>query len=58
MMHSIFRNGEIKQIHNNPRLCQVNLTLISDNDSLMDALTECMREETFPYQKGWHPSGN
>jgi hypothetical protein len=57
-MHSIFRIGEIKQIDNNSRLWQVDLTLTSDNDPLLDALIECMREETFPDQKGWYRLGN
>jgi tetratricopeptide (TPR) repeat protein len=45
-MHSIFRIGQIKQIDKNNRLWQVDLTLTSDNDPQLHALTECMREET------------
>ena len=39
-MHSVFRIGEIKQIDNNNRLWQVDLTLTSDNDPQLHALTE------------------
>jgi tetratricopeptide (TPR) repeat protein len=57
-MHSIFRIGQIKQIDRNNRLWQVDLLLTSDNDPEFQALTERMREETFPNLKGWERLGN
>jgi hypothetical protein len=45
-MHSIFRIGQIKQLHKNNRLWQINLTLTNDNDPQLYALTERLREET------------
>jgi tetratricopeptide (TPR) repeat protein len=53
-MHTVFRIGEIKQIdNNNSQLWHVKLTLTSDNDQQLKALTECMREKTIGYN-GWH----
>ncbi|CAF1240770.1 unnamed protein product [Rotaria sp. Silwood1] len=57
-MHSIFRIGQTKQIDGNDRLWQVDLTLTSDNDPQLHALTEYIREETFPEEKGWYRLGN
>jgi hypothetical protein len=51
-MHSIFRIGKIKQIDRNNRVWQVDLTLTSGNDPQLNAVTECMREETFTNTKG------
>ncbi|CAF2703956.1 unnamed protein product [Rotaria sp. Silwood2] len=45
-MHSIFRIGSMKQINGNNRLWQVDLTLTSDSDPDLYALTEQMRKET------------
>ena len=45
-MHSVFRIGQMKQIDENNRLWQVDLTLTGDNDPQLHALTERMREET------------
>jgi tetratricopeptide (TPR) repeat protein len=45
-MHSVFRIGQVKQIDKNDRLWQVDLTLTSDNDPQLHALTKCMQEET------------
>jgi tetratricopeptide (TPR) repeat protein len=45
-MHSIFRIGQAKQIEKNNRLWQVDLTLTSDNDPQLHALTKRMSEET------------
>lgn len=56
-MHSVFRIGQIKQINGNSRLWQVDLTLTGDDDSELRALTECIREETFPRQEGWYRLG-
>jgi tetratricopeptide (TPR) repeat protein len=44
-MHSVFRIGEVKQIDGNNRLWQVDLTLTSDNDPQLHALTERVRDE-------------
>jgi tetratricopeptide (TPR) repeat protein len=53
-MQSIFRIEQIKQIDENNCLWEVELTLTSDNDPQLHALTEYIREETFPHLKGWH----
>jgi Tfp pilus assembly protein PilF len=45
-MHSVFRIGEVKQIDKNDRLWQADLTLTSENDPQLHALTKCMQEET------------
>ncbi len=39
-MHSVFRIGQVQQIHKNGRLWQVDLTLTSDNDPQLHALTK------------------
>jgi tetratricopeptide (TPR) repeat protein len=53
-MHSIFRIGHMKQMDsNNGRLWQVELTLTSDNDPQLHALTAQIRKETYPHKKGW-----
>ena len=57
-MHSIFRIGQIKHIDGNNQLWQVDLTLTSDNDAELCALTEHIREETYPDKKGWYRLGN
>ncbi len=51
-MHSVFRIGQVKQIDKNDRLWQVDLTLTSENDPQLHALTKCMQEET-KGSKGW-----
>ncbi|CAF1356423.1 unnamed protein product [Rotaria sordida] len=56
-MHSIFRIGQMKQIDGNNRFWQVDLTLTSDNDLELHALTEHMRKETYPEEKGWNRLG-
>jgi len=45
-MHTVFRIGEIKKFDNSNRLWEAKLTLTNDNDPLLNALTERMREET------------
>jgi tetratricopeptide (TPR) repeat protein len=55
-MHSVFRICDIKQIDNNDRLWQVNLTLTSDTDPQLNTLTERIREET-QGPSGWHRLG-
>jgi hypothetical protein len=56
-MHSVFRIGQLKQLDGNQRLSQVDLTLTSDNDPQLHALTERMQEETSSSYKGWHRLG-
>jgi tetratricopeptide (TPR) repeat protein len=57
-MHSVFRIGHVKQIDKNDRLWQVDLTLTSENDPELHALTEYMRKESFPHQTGWYRLGS
>lgn len=57
-MHSVFRIGDMKEINGNNRLWEVELTLTSDKDPQLSALTEHIREETFPDQKGWFRLGH
>ncbi|CAF0967039.1 unnamed protein product [Rotaria sordida] len=57
-MNSIFRIGSIKQIDENNRLWQVDLTLTTDNDSDLYALTKQMRKEIDPYATGWNRLGH
>ena len=56
-IHSIFRIEDIKQIDENNRLWQVNLTLISNKSSQLNVLTEYIQKETFPEVKGWYRLG-
>jgi tetratricopeptide (TPR) repeat protein len=56
-MHTIFRICDIEQMSEDNRLFKVNLTLTSDNDKDLRALTDRIREETFPYSKGWYRLG-
>jgi tetratricopeptide (TPR) repeat protein len=56
-MHTIFRIREIKSLGENNRLRQVELSLTSDNDKDLHALTESIRKETSPDSKGWYRLG-
>jgi tetratricopeptide (TPR) repeat protein len=56
-MHSVFRINDIKPLGNNNRLWEVNLTLTSDNDPELHALTKHIRNETFPHKEGWYRLG-
>jgi tetratricopeptide (TPR) repeat protein len=56
-MHSVFRIGQVKPIDKNNRLWQVDLTLTSDNDPQLHALTARMRLETSSIYQGWHRLG-
>ena len=56
-MHSVFRIGQIKQLDGNNRLWQVELTLTSDNDPQLLALTKCISEE-IKGSTGWDRLGN
>ncbi len=52
-MHTIFRINDIKPLDENERLFQVDLTLTGDNDEDLRILTDLIRKETFPEEKGW-----
>jgi tetratricopeptide (TPR) repeat protein len=52
-MHTVFRICEVKQIDASKRLWQVKLTLTSDDDEDLRALTQRLSEETFPESDGW-----
>ncbi|UJR15061.1 hypothetical protein I4U23_002032 [Adineta vaga] len=56
-MHSMFRIDGIKLMNENNRLYEVNLTLTSDNDKELVALTDRIREESFPDNEGWYRLG-
>ncbi|CAF5144283.1 unnamed protein product [Rotaria sp. Silwood1] len=56
-MHSIFRIGPIEQIGGNNCLWQVDLTLTSENDSDLHALTKHMRQNTYSDKEGWDGLG-
>ncbi|CAF1428831.1 unnamed protein product [Adineta steineri] len=56
-MHTIFRIGDIKSMDGNNQLYQVNLSLTNDNDQDLCALTDQIREETFPNSRGWYRLG-
>jgi tetratricopeptide (TPR) repeat protein len=56
-MHSVFRIGQVKQIDENDRLWQVELTLTNDNDPQLQALTKHIQAETFSYGQGWTQLG-
>jgi hypothetical protein len=50
---TVVRIGSVEQIDKNDRLCQVELTLTSDSDQQLYALTERVRQETDELT-GWH----
>ena len=56
-MHTVFRIHDIKQMAGNQSLFQVDLILTSDNDKELRALTDRIREETFPDSTGWYRLG-
>jgi tetratricopeptide (TPR) repeat protein len=57
-MHSVFRIKDIKFMGENQRLIQVDLILTGENDDKdLRKLTDRIREETFPDQKGWYRLG-
>ena len=51
-MHTVFRISEINEIENNNSLYQVDLTLTTDNDEQLHALTKWIREEVAD-EIGW-----
>ncbi|UJR24428.1 hypothetical protein I4U23_005804 [Adineta vaga] len=56
-MHSVFRVHDFKLIDKTNKLYEVSLTLTSDNDQELNALTERIREESFPDNEGWERLG-
>ncbi|CAF0950562.1 unnamed protein product [Adineta steineri] len=56
-MHSVFRIQDIKQMGENNRLYEVNLVLTADNDPELSRLTDYIRQESFPNNKGWYRLG-
>ncbi|CAF1288992.1 unnamed protein product [Adineta ricciae] len=56
--HSVFRIRDIQPMDETNRLYEVSLTLTNDNDTELGALTEYMRSETFPDEKGWYRLGS
>ncbi|CAF1427501.1 unnamed protein product [Adineta steineri] len=56
-MHTIFRIGDIKPLDEKNDVYEANLTLTSDNDQDLRALTDHIREETFPDNEGWYRLG-
>jgi len=56
-MHTVFHIDEIKPMGENHHLFQVDLTLTSDNDPDLRLLTDRIREETYPKDKGWQRLG-
>ncbi|UJR19637.1 hypothetical protein I4U23_022771 [Adineta vaga] len=56
-MHSVFRIQYIKQIDGHNELFEVSLALTSDNDKELYALTERIREDSFPDTEGWYRLG-
>ncbi|CAF1337611.1 unnamed protein product [Adineta steineri] len=53
-MHTIFRIGDIQPMDENNHLYTVNLTLTNDNDQDLLALSDRIRQETFPDVEGWY----
>jgi tetratricopeptide (TPR) repeat protein len=56
-IQTVFRIGEITPIDGNNRFFQVELTLTNDNDNDLRVLTDRIREETDPGEKGWYRLG-
>ncbi|CAF3584303.1 unnamed protein product [Adineta steineri] len=56
-MHSVFRIQDIKQMGENNRLYEVNLTLTADSDPELSRLTDYIRKESFPDSEGWYRLG-
>ncbi|CAF0925921.1 unnamed protein product [Adineta steineri] len=56
-MHSVFRIQDIKQMGENTRLYEVNLTLTADNDPELSRLTDYIRKESYPGADGWKRLG-
>ena len=56
-MHTTFRIQDIQSMGGNGRLFRVKLTLTSDNDKDLHALTDRIREESCPNSEGWYRLG-
>ena len=56
-MHSVFRIGQIKRLTNENNIWQVDLTLTSNDDQQLKALTQSIRKETSSSYKGWYRLG-
>jgi hypothetical protein len=52
-IHTVFRIHDIKPTEEKDRVFQVDLTLTSDDDNDLRALTNQIRKQTFPNQEGW-----
>ncbi|CAF1117874.1 unnamed protein product [Adineta steineri] len=57
-MHSVFRIQDIKQMGENNRLYEVNLTLTTDNDPELNRLTDYIRQKSHPDAEGWYRLGS
>jgi tetratricopeptide (TPR) repeat protein len=55
-MHTVFRIGSIRRLDNNDRLFEVQLSLTTDDDTELRALTERFSEE-LQYSVGWERMG-
>ena len=53
-MHSIFRINDIKTIDGDSRLVEVNLTMMSDDDHDLKALTDLVRKKLSQHSNGWY----
>jgi tetratricopeptide (TPR) repeat protein len=57
-MHTVFCIGEITPMIENNRFFQVELTLTRDNDKDLRKLTDHIRRETYPSERGWFRLGS
>lgn len=57
-IYTVFRIGDIKPLGKHQRFYQVDLTLVSDNDTDLNTCTNRIRQETFPDEKEWHRMGS
>ena len=56
-MHTVFRIRDITSMDEKQRLFQVDLTLTSDDDQDLRALTDRIRADAFLEEAGWHRLG-
>ncbi|CAF1510776.1 unnamed protein product [Adineta steineri] len=57
-MHTVFRIGDIQPVEGNNNLYEVNLTLTNESDQDLRTLSDQIRQETFPDEKGWYRLGS
>ncbi|CAF1374711.1 unnamed protein product [Adineta steineri] len=57
-MHSVFRIQDIKAMHGNNRLYEVNLILTADNDPELSRLIDYIRKENSSDEEGWYRLGS